>query len=196
MIHVYPSSLSDRVWAVLAPLMPVRDTRKGGTARKCDDRLVLDGIFFVLRSGCQWRMIPHDLLPWDAVYRWYRTGSPTVSGTVSTTHYVQPPPGRDYERLTTNSAAMIKIAMIPVAPDLSVILIRKPGARSFPCYAVISGTAVRRRSSPRWCSDRSTWSWATPKSIRQAISSTPMDAIRRTISMPSSTVPNRPAVSK
>lgn len=60
------------MWALLAPLMPVRDARKGGAARKYDDRLVLDGIFFVLRSGCQWRMIPHDLLPWDAAYRWYR----------------------------------------------------------------------------------------------------------------------------
>ncbi|MPZ83073.1 MAG: IS5 family transposase [Actinophytocola sp.] len=65
--------MSDRVWAVLAPLMPVRDSRKGGAARKFDDRLVLDAIFFVLGSGCQWRMIPRDLLPWDAAYRWYRT---------------------------------------------------------------------------------------------------------------------------
>lgn len=52
--------------------MPVRDTRNGGAPRKYDDRLVLDAIFFVLRSGCQWRMIPRDLLPWDAAYRWYR----------------------------------------------------------------------------------------------------------------------------
>ncbi|MFC4867820.1 transposase [Streptomonospora arabica] len=37
------------------------------------DQLVLDGILFVLRSGCPWRMIPRDLLPWDATYRWYRT---------------------------------------------------------------------------------------------------------------------------
>lgn len=53
--------------------MPVRDRSRGGAARKYDDRLVLDAIFFVLRSGCQWRMIPRDLLPWDAAYRWYRT---------------------------------------------------------------------------------------------------------------------------
>jgi transposase len=52
--------------------MPVRDARKGGARRRYDDRLVLDAIFFVLRSGCQWRMIPRDLLPWDAAYRWYR----------------------------------------------------------------------------------------------------------------------------
>ena len=41
----YPSSLSDQVWAVLAPLMPVRDHGKGGVARKYGDRLVLDGIW-------------------------------------------------------------------------------------------------------------------------------------------------------
>jgi len=34
---------------------------------------VLDAIFYVLRSGCQWRMIPHDLVPWWTAYRWYRT---------------------------------------------------------------------------------------------------------------------------
>jgi transposase len=68
----YPSDLSDAAWAVIGPLMPVRDQSRGGAPRKYDDRLVLDGIFFVLRSGCQWRMIPRDLLPWDAAYRWYR----------------------------------------------------------------------------------------------------------------------------
>jgi len=63
------------MWAVLAPLMPARDPRTGGAARKYGDRLVLDAIFYVLRSGCQWRMIPRDLLPWDAAYRWYRQWS-------------------------------------------------------------------------------------------------------------------------
>jgi transposase len=69
----YPSDLSDAVWAVLQPLMPVLDARKGGTRRRHGDRLVLDAIFFVLRSGCQCRMIPRDLLPWNVAYRWYRT---------------------------------------------------------------------------------------------------------------------------
>ena len=63
------------MWAVLAPLMPARDPRTGGAARIYDDRLVLDAIFYVLRSGCQWRMIPRALLPWDAAYRWYRLWS-------------------------------------------------------------------------------------------------------------------------
>jgi transposase len=64
--------------------MPVRDPRKGGATRKYDDRLVLDAIFYVLRSGCQWRMIPHDLLPWDAAYRWYATWS--TDGTFDRVH--------------------------------------------------------------------------------------------------------------
>jgi transposase len=69
----YPSDLSDAVWAVIEPLMPVRDLRKGGAVRMYGDRLVLNAILFVLRSGCQWRMVPRDLLPWDAAYRWYAT---------------------------------------------------------------------------------------------------------------------------
>jgi transposase len=69
--EVYPSSLTDAMWAVLAPLMPVRDLRKGGRPRKYGDRLILDSIFYVLRSGCPWRMIPHDLAPHDAAHRWF-----------------------------------------------------------------------------------------------------------------------------
>jgi transposase len=59
------------MWAVLAPLMPVRDQRKGGRPRKWDDRLILDSIFYVLRSGCPWRMMPRDLAPPDAAHRWF-----------------------------------------------------------------------------------------------------------------------------
>lgn len=64
--------------------MPVRDRRRGGAVRKYGDRLVLDAILFVVRSGCQWRMIPRDLLPWDAAYRWYRAW--IVDGTWDRVH--------------------------------------------------------------------------------------------------------------
>jgi transposase len=53
----HPSDPSDAGWAVLQPLMPVREARKGGARRRYDDRLVLDATFFVLRSGCNGRMI-------------------------------------------------------------------------------------------------------------------------------------------
>jgi transposase len=61
------------MWAVIEPLLPARDLRRGGRPRIYGDRPVLDAIFCVLRSGCQWRMVPHDLVPWWTAYRWYRT---------------------------------------------------------------------------------------------------------------------------
>lgn len=61
------------MWEILQPLLPVRDLRKGGMPRKYDDRLILNAVFYVLRSGCQWRMLPHDLMPFDAAHRWFST---------------------------------------------------------------------------------------------------------------------------
>lgn len=58
---------------MIEPLLPVRDLGKGGRPRMYGDRLVLDSIFYVLRAGCQWRMVPHDLAPWWVAYRWYRS---------------------------------------------------------------------------------------------------------------------------
>jgi transposase len=80
----YPSSLTDEVWSVIEPLLPVRDLGKGGRPRVWPDRLVLDSIFYVLRAGCQWRMVPHDLAPWWVAYRRYRAWA--ADGTLDTIH--------------------------------------------------------------------------------------------------------------
>ena len=80
----YPSSLTDEVWSVIEPLLPVRDLGKGGRPRVWPDRLVLDSIFYVLRAGCQWRMVPHDLAPWWVAYRRYRSWA--ADGTWDTIH--------------------------------------------------------------------------------------------------------------
>ena len=63
----YPSSLTDAQWAVVEPLLPVGDRRRGGRPLKYDRRLVLDTILYVLVSGCAWRQVPHDLAPWRTV---------------------------------------------------------------------------------------------------------------------------------
>jgi hypothetical protein len=49
------------MWDIVRPLLPVRDLRIGGGVRKYGDRLVLGSIFYVLRSGCQWRMLPQSM---------------------------------------------------------------------------------------------------------------------------------------
>src|SRR3954454_382620 len=71
----YETSLSDRQWAVIEPLLPARNPRHGGRALQYDRRLILDTILFVLRTGCAWRHVPHDLAPWDAAYRWFAAWS-------------------------------------------------------------------------------------------------------------------------
>jgi putative transposase len=72
----YPSDLSDAEWEVLKPLLPLP---KGfGHPVEVDFREILNGIFYVQRTGCQWEMLPHDLPPYTTVYgyfqKWQRKG--------------------------------------------------------------------------------------------------------------------------
>lgn len=66
----YPSELSDPEWTILAPLLP--PAKPGGRPRSVNLRRILNGIFHVLRSGCQWRMLPREYGPWSTVYAYFR----------------------------------------------------------------------------------------------------------------------------
>jgi transposase len=55
----YPSDLTDEEWARVAPLIP--PAKRGGRKREVDERAVVNGIMYVLSTGCQWRYIPKDL---------------------------------------------------------------------------------------------------------------------------------------
>jgi putative transposase len=67
----YPSDLTDREWRILAPLLP--PAKPGGHPRTVNLRLMLNGIFYLLRGGCAWRMLPRDDGPWSTVYDYFRT---------------------------------------------------------------------------------------------------------------------------
>jgi putative transposase len=67
----YPSDLSDIEWLILLPLIPVAKT--GGRPRNVDMREIVNAIFYILRSGCAWRMLPHDFPAWQTVYGYFRT---------------------------------------------------------------------------------------------------------------------------
>lgn len=73
----YPSDVTDEEWVILEPLVP--PAKVGGRPVEYSRREIVNGIFYVLRSGCSWRMIPHDLPPWDTVYgyfnRWRKEGT-------------------------------------------------------------------------------------------------------------------------
>jgi len=66
----YPSDLTDTEWLILEPLIPAPSTR--GRPRVVDMREIVTAIFYVLRSGCAWRMLPHDLPAWQTVYGYFR----------------------------------------------------------------------------------------------------------------------------
>jgi len=65
----YPTDLSDEQWAVLQPLIP--PAKHGGRPRAVDMREVVNTLFYQNRSGCQWDMLPHDLLPKSTVYDYF-----------------------------------------------------------------------------------------------------------------------------
>ena len=67
----YPSDLTDDEWAIVAPMIP--PARHGGRKRSVNLREVLNGIFYVLWTGCQWKALPKDLPPKSTVHDLSRT---------------------------------------------------------------------------------------------------------------------------
>jgi putative transposase len=68
----YPTDLSDTEWARLRSCLPIPKAQ--GRSRTHSLRDVIDAIFFfyVLKSGCHWRLLPHDFPPWSTVYYHFR----------------------------------------------------------------------------------------------------------------------------
>jgi len=66
----YPSDLSDPEWGLIEPLLRPSDPR--GRPSPHSRRRILDAILYVLRTGCQWRMLPLDFPPWKTVYTNFR----------------------------------------------------------------------------------------------------------------------------
>ncbi len=68
---LYPSDLTDDDWGLLEPHLP--PPKKRGRPRLQSRRELLDAIFYVLKSGCQWRMLPREFPPWKTVFHYFRT---------------------------------------------------------------------------------------------------------------------------
>jgi putative transposase len=67
----YPSDLTDAEWEILEPLIP--EVSPNATTETIPRREIVNGILYVLRSGCPWRLLPHDLPAWGTVYFYFRT---------------------------------------------------------------------------------------------------------------------------
>ena len=66
----YPSDLTDRQWSIIEPYIPPAEP--GGRERTVDMREVVNAILYLNRTGCSWRMLPHEFPPWGTVHYYYR----------------------------------------------------------------------------------------------------------------------------
>jgi putative transposase len=66
----YTSDVSNEQWSLLKHAIP--PSLPGGRSRTVDMREIINGILYLSRTGCSWRLLPHDLPPWGTVHYYYR----------------------------------------------------------------------------------------------------------------------------
>lgn len=79
----YPSDVTDAEWALVGPLIP--PAKRGGGKRTVEMRAVVNGLMYVLSTGCQWRAIPKDLPPKSTVHGYFDLW--TYDGTLDRIHH-------------------------------------------------------------------------------------------------------------
>jgi transposase len=79
----YPSDLTDAEWVIIGPMIP--PAKPGGRKRTIDVREILNGIFYVLSTGCQWQALPKDLPPKSTVWAYFDLW--TWDGTLERIHH-------------------------------------------------------------------------------------------------------------
>jgi transposase len=100
----YPSDLTDEEWALVAPEIP--SAKRGGNKRTVDVREVVNGLMYVLSTGCQWRAIPKDLPPRSTVHDYFDQWD--YDGTLDRIHHALYVKCRDLaERDASPTAAII-----------------------------------------------------------------------------------------
>jgi len=71
MRRAYQTDLSDAEWSCIEPHLPT--PKAPGRPRVHPLREILDAIFYIVRSGCAWRLLPHDFPPWKTIHHYFRT---------------------------------------------------------------------------------------------------------------------------
>ena len=137
----YPSDLTDAEWALAAPLIP--PAKRGGRERRVDVREVLNAVFYVLSTSCQWRALPKDLPPRSTVHEYLKLWE--WSGTLARLQHALFVQARELAgREASPSAAILDSQSVKAAEK--------------------GGPASTRRASmrARRSTARSATSWSTP----------------------------------
>jgi len=130
----YPSDLTDAEWALIEPEIP--RAKGGGNKRTVNVREVLNGMLYVLSTGCQWKAIPKDLPPKSTVYDYFDLWD--YDGTLKCIHHILYVKCREMDnRETSPTAAVIDSQSVKSAEKggarqtrTAMILARRSGARN------------------------------------------------------------------
>ena len=79
----YPSDMTDEEWALIAPLIP--PAKRGGNKRTVNEREIVNGLMYILSTGCQWAALPKDLPPRSTVNDYFRLWD--YDGTLDRIHH-------------------------------------------------------------------------------------------------------------
>src|SRR5882757_3371230 len=148
----YPSDLTDDEWALVEPLIP--PARRGGNKRHVDEREVMNGIMYILSTGCQWRAIPKDLPPRSTVHDYLDLWS--YDGTLDRIHHALYVECRERgEREASPTAAIIDSQSVKSAEKGGAVSIRMAMMRQedqrqeAPPSCRYAGFVAPRHRSPR-----------------------------------------------
>lgn len=146
----YPSDLTDEEWALVKPLIP--PAKRGGNKRHVDERAIVDGLMYILSTGCQWRALPKDLPPRSTVHDYFDLWN--WDGTLDRLHHALYEKCREQAgREASPTAAIIDSQSVKAA--------EKGGSRSIRMAepALGRGKAATRGTPARKSRARSAISW-------------------------------------
>ena len=134
----YPSDLTDDEWALVAPLIP--PAKHGGRKREVNLREVMNGVLYVLATGCQWRALPKDLPPKSTVHGYLMLWD--WDGTLERIHHELYLKTRDLEgREASPTAGVI---------DSQSVKSAEKGGRASTRRAMTRARRSRARSATSW----------------------------------------------
>jgi transposase len=153
----YATDLTDAEWQFLSDLIPA--VKPGGRPRTQNMRMVVNAVLYVLRSGCHWRLLPHEYPNWKTVYdyfwKWRQQGLwQAINHTLR--EQVRAAAGRT----AAPSAAILTVTALPADSLRPALWVATVNRRKQPSAAVRAATTAAKNST-----DASAMSWSTRKAL-------------------------------